>query len=131
MLHLASSPSPLHNKSCLINPKWGSHYTHAWLPFLISSICAHFKPYALGLDFCNVGGISLKRKCVFVIEAMPLTMKDRRATTSILKLKIDTTFASHFWPFKNVAVALLTIEFMLIQYFHIMSFSWIWQWCFT
>ena len=50
-----------------------------------------------------------------VIEAMPLTMKERRAATSILKLTIDTAFASQFWPFKNVALALLTIEFMLIQ----------------
>ena len=69
---------------------------------------------ALGLDLCNVSGISLKRKCFF-IEVMPPTMKDRRAATSILKLKIDIAFASHFWPFKNVALALLTIEFMLIQ----------------
>ena len=94
--------------------------THGFLfSFLLSVLTSNLM--ALCLDFCNVSRISLKRTCFFVIKAMPLTTKDRRATTSILKLKIDTTFASQFWPFKNVALSLLTIDFKLIQLFHIMS----------
>ena len=84
-------------------------FLFSFLPFVVTSIFM-----ALSFDLCNVSGIFLKRKCFF-IEMMPPTMKDCKETTSILKLKIDATFASQFWPFKNVALALLTIEFMLIQ----------------
>ena len=87
--------------------------THGFLfSFLPSVLTSNLM--ALCLDFCNASGISLKRTCFFVIKVMPLTTKDRRVATSILKLKIDTTFASYFWPFKNVALALLTIEVMVI-----------------
>ena len=87
--------------------------THGFLfSFLPSMLTSNLM--ALGLDLCNVSGIFLKIFYLF-IEVMPPKMKDRRATTSILKLNIDTAFASHFWPFKNVALALLTIEFMLID----------------
>ena len=81
--------------------------THGFLfSFLPSVLTSNLM--ALGLDLCNVSGISLKIKCCF-IEVMPPTMKDRTMTTFILKQKIDTAFDSHFWLFKNVALALLTI----------------------